>query len=172
MTTRPAAADPRETQGGTSPDRQLLETWEIHNRVNLYVLDAVEPEHLTDAPAAKGRNVGEQFAHIHNVRLLWLKQAAPELAEASAKIEKASAADKQLLRRSLEESGRGVGRMLAEALESGGRVKGFKPHAAAFLGYLVAHEAHHRSQAILALKESKHPLNKKTLFGMWEWGVR
>lgn len=45
-------------------------------------------------------------------------------------------------------------------------------HAAAFLGYLVAHEAHHRSQAVSALKESEHPLGKKALFGMWEWGVR
>ena len=171
MTTQPAA-DPKAGRSDTPSHAQLLETWDIHNRVNLYVLDAVEPEHLGDAAASKGRNVGEQFAHIHNVRLLWLKQAAPELADTSAKIEKGDAADKQLLRRSLEESGRGVGALLAKALESGGRVKGFKPHAAAFLGYLIAHEAHHRSQAILALKESKHPLGKKTLFGMWEWGVR
>ena len=151
---------------------QLTETWEIHNRVNLYVLDAIEPEHLADAAASKGRNVGEQFAHIHNVRLLWLRQAAPELADASAKVEKETAADKQLLLRSLEESGRAVGALLASASESGGRVKGFKPHATAFLGYLISHEAHHRAQAVLALKESKHPLSKKTLFGMWEWGVR
>jgi len=40
--------------------RQLLETWEIHNRINLYLLDAVEPEHLRDVSASKGRNVGEQ----------------------------------------------------------------------------------------------------------------
>ena len=24
-------------------EKQLLETWEIHNRINLYLLDAVEP---------------------------------------------------------------------------------------------------------------------------------
>jgi uncharacterized damage-inducible protein DinB len=172
LNTQPAAADPQAGHGNTPSHQQLLETWEIHNRVNLYVLDAVEPEYLSDMAAAKGRSVGEQFAHIHNVRLLWLKQATPELAAVSAKVEKETAVDKALLRRSLEESGRGVGVLLAKALESGGRVKGFKPHATAFLGYLIAHEAHHRSQAVIVLKESKHPLGKKTLFGMWEWGVR
>jgi uncharacterized damage-inducible protein DinB len=88
-------------------DTRLIETWEIHNRVNLYVLDAIEPEHLADSAASKGRNVGEQFAHMHNVRLLWLKQAAPESADALAKVEKDSAADKQLLRRARRVGGRG-----------------------------------------------------------------
>ena len=71
--------------------KQLLETWEIHNRINLYFLEAVEPEHLKDMSSSKGRNVGEQFAHIHNVRLMWLKQAAPDLLSKLAKIEKDAA---------------------------------------------------------------------------------
>ncbi|MFN2511091.1 MAG: DinB family protein [Pyrinomonadaceae bacterium] len=56
--------------------KQFLEAWDIHNRVNLYVLEAIDPEHLKDVSASKGRTVGEQFAHIHNVRLMWLKSAA------------------------------------------------------------------------------------------------
>ncbi|MGI9067027.1 MAG: hypothetical protein ACR2HX_11565 [Pyrinomonadaceae bacterium] len=27
-------------------ERQFLETWEIHNRINLYLLDATEPSAL------------------------------------------------------------------------------------------------------------------------------
>ena len=57
-------------------------------------------------------------------------------------------------------------------LEPGGKIKGFKPHAVAFLGYLIAHESHHRGQVGWTLKNSDHPLNKKTAFGLWEWGVR
>ena len=53
---------------------QIVETWRIHARINEYILDAVEPEALETSPA-KGRNVGQMFAHIHNVRLLWLKSA-------------------------------------------------------------------------------------------------
>ncbi len=57
---------------------QLIETWSIHDRINLYLLAAVAPESLTAISASKGRSVGAQFAHMHNVRLTWLKQAAPE----------------------------------------------------------------------------------------------
>jgi hypothetical protein len=46
----------------------IVETWEIHARINLYLLDAVPPEALGDRSASKGRTVGEQFAHLHNIR--------------------------------------------------------------------------------------------------------
>ena len=62
-------------------DNQLLETWQIHDRINLYILDAIDAQSLPSYSASKGRSVGEQFAHIHNVRLMWLKSAAPELLE-------------------------------------------------------------------------------------------
>ena len=153
-------------------EKQLLETWDIHNRVNLYLLEAIEPEHLKDISASKGRNVGEQFAHIHNVRLMWLKQAAPELIDKLQKVEKADAADKRLLYQSLADSALAVNRLLTKGIESGGRMKGFKPHVIAFLGYLISHESHHRGQIALSLKQSNHPLSKKVLFGLWEWGVR
>jgi uncharacterized damage-inducible protein DinB len=153
-------------------EKHFLETWEIHDRINLYLLDAIEPEHLKDVAASKGRNVGEQFAHIHNVRLMWLKQSAPELVGKLAKIEKEHAIDKRLLQRSLAESGQTISRLLTKSLESDGKIKGFKPHVAAFLGYLISHESHHRGQIALSLKQSNHPVSKKILFGIWEWGVR
>lgn len=78
-------------------DKQFLETWDIHNRINLYLLDDIDPAHLQDVAAAKGRTVGEQFAHVHNVRLMWLKSAAPELLDKIEKIEKENAGDKKLL---------------------------------------------------------------------------
>jgi len=151
---------------------QLLETWEIHARINLYLLDAVPPEALGDRSASKGRTVGEQLAHVHNVRLMWLKEAAPELLEGLTKAEKDAAADHALLRASLEASAAAVAALLRRALAAGGKVRGFKPHAAAFLGYLVAHESHHRGQIALTLKQAGHPLDRKTAYGLWEWGAR
>jgi uncharacterized damage-inducible protein DinB len=151
---------------------QLIETFEIHNRINLYLLEAIAEEHLTDISASKGRSVGEQFAHIHNVRLMWLKVAAPDLLEKQTKIEKDNAGDKKLLAKSLEESGEAISELIASAIDNGGRVKGFKPHVAGFLGYIISHESHHRGQIMLSLKQSGHPVDKKTQFGLWEWGVR
>jgi uncharacterized damage-inducible protein DinB len=153
-------------------ERQLLETWEIHNRINLYLLDAVEPAALVSLSASKGRTVGEQFAHIHNVRLMWLKSAATELLAGLLKIEKEQAVDKKLLRKCLAESGQAIKSLLSKSVLDGGKVKGFKPHVTAFLGYLVSHESHHRGQIILSLKQAGKPLDKKILYGIWEWGVR
>jgi uncharacterized damage-inducible protein DinB len=153
-------------------ENQIPETWAINNRIGLYVLNAIAPEFLSDVSASKGRTVGEQFAHIHNVRLMWLKQAAPEIFETQTKIEKEQANDKELLRSSMESSGEAVKQLLAKAVSEGGKVKGFKPHVTAFLAYLISHESHHRSQIILTLKQTGHALDKKILFGIWEWGVR
>jgi uncharacterized damage-inducible protein DinB len=151
---------------------QLVETWQIHDRINLYLLDAVDSASLSSHSASKGRSVGEQFAHVHNVRLMWLKSAAPELLRGLVKIENEQANDKKLLAKSLTESGKAIGALLAQSLEAGGKVKGFKPHAAAFLGYLISHESHHRGQIALSLKQAGKPLDKKIGYGIWEWGVR
>ena len=153
-------------------DKSFLETWDIHNRINLYLLDAVEPASLPSLSASKGRTVGEQFAHLHNVRLMWLKSAAPDLLANLSKIEKEKPADKKLLRLSLTESGQAIRLLLSRGVESGGKVKGFKPHVTAFLGYLISHESHHRGQIILSLKQAGKVLDKKILFGIWEWGAR
>jgi uncharacterized damage-inducible protein DinB len=151
---------------------QLLDTWRIHDRINRYLLAAVPAEALGAVSASKGRTVGEQFAHVHNVRLMWLKSAAPELLEGLEKIEKDCVGDAEVLRGALEASGQAIAELLRRSLAEGGRIKGFKPHAAAFLGYLVSHESHHRGQIALTLKQAGHPLDKKVAYGIWEWGVR
>jgi uncharacterized damage-inducible protein DinB len=152
-------------------DKDLLETWNIHNRISLFLLDSVAPNTLASLSASKGRNAGEQFAHIHNVRLMWLKSAAPELLSGLEKVEKEQALDKKVLSKSLMESGKAIELLLQKGFAEG-KIKGFKPHAAAFLGYLVSHESHHRGQIALTLKQAGHPLDKKIAYGIWEWGVR
>jgi uncharacterized damage-inducible protein DinB len=152
-------------------DTQFLETWDIHNRINLYLLDSVAPAALASLSASKGRTVGEQFAHLHNVRLMWLKSAAADLLTGLAKVEKEQAGDQKLLRRSLELSGVAIKSLLTRSAADD-KVKGFKPHAAAFLGYLISHESHHRGQIVLSLKQAGHPVDKKIAYGIWEWGVR
>jgi uncharacterized damage-inducible protein DinB len=149
---------------------QLIETWHIHNRINLYLLNTIDETHLTDISASKGRNVGEQFAHIHGVRLMWLKASAPELLEGLTKIEK-GAITKKLLADELTKSADAIASLLQKGFETG-KIKGFKPHAAGFMGYLISHESHHRGQIMLTLKQSGHAVDQKTQYGLWEWGSR
>jgi len=147
----------------------LTETWQIHNRINIYLLDAIEQAHLADTLSSKGRNVGEQFAHINNVRLMWLKAADASLLEGLPKIEKGNIS-KENLTDAMNRSAAAIEQLFDRSVD--GKIKGFKPHATAFLGYLISHESHHRGQIMLALKQSGHPVNQKVQYGIWEWGVR
>lgn len=148
----------------------LSETWHINNRIHLYLLNALQEEQLTATATSKGRTVGEQFAHIHNVRLMWLKASMPELMENVTKLEKDNLT-KSNLAENLMQSANAIAQLLEKGIETG-KIKGFKPHPEAFLGYLIAHESHHRGQITLSLKQSGIQLDKKILFGIWEWGVR
>ncbi len=153
-------------------EQQLTETWNIHNRIVLYVLDAITPEALTGVPGTKGRSVGEMLAHIHNVRLMWLKASAPDLLASLEKVEKETAKSKELLRNALSASGNAIAAFLEQGVGAGGKIKGFKPHATAFMGYLISHESYHQGEIGIVLAQSGHALDKKTAYGMWEWGVR
>jgi len=151
---------------------QIIDTWNINNRINLYLLESLE-EPALEAMAAggKGRTVGEQFAHLHGVRLMWLKVGAPDLMTQAKTLGKEDVQDKKALMEALTTSGRLIAEMLTSALEQG-KLKGFKPHPTAALGYFVAHDAHHRGQILLCLKQSGIKVDKKISYGMWEWGAR
>jgi len=152
-------------------DEQLLETWRIHSRIAIYVLSAIAPDAFISPKPAKGRHFAEMFAHIHNTRLMWLQSAAPDLLEGVAKIEKRHPLDPGELKVALTASGHAIEMLLQSGLAAG-RIKGFKPHAPAFLGYMIAHESYHQGEIGIALAQAGYPLDKKTAFGMWEWGVR
>ena len=151
--------------------KEIIETWNINNRINLYLLESIPENNLADISASKGRNVMEQFSHIHNVRLMWLKAAAPDLLTGVTMMDKESKVTKKTLAKELEKSGNAIAVLLEKGYKDG-KIKGFKPHPSAFFGYLISHESHHRGQIMLSLKQSGHPVEKKIQFGMWEWGSR
>lgn len=148
----------------------LADSFRIHNNINLYLLEAIPPEHLADKAGGKGRTVAEQFAHIHHVRLMWLAASAPELMAGLEKLDKENITP-ILLKTALLQSAAAMMQLLVKGF-SEGRIKGSKPHPASFLAYIISHESHHRGQIMLSLKLCGHPVDKKTQFGLWEWGSR
>jgi uncharacterized damage-inducible protein DinB len=150
-------------------DDTVIETWQIHNRILLYMLGGIKPEGLADSAAPRQRTVGDHLAHVHNVRLMWLKEAAPDLLTGLAKIEKETPISLELLSANLEASGKAVEELLRR---TDGKVRGFKPHASAFVGYLISHEGYHTGKVDLILRMNGHPMDDKVHFGLWEWGVR
>ena len=151
---------------------QLAESWLIGARIDLYLLDAIADDSLDLAAPTKGRTVREAFVHLHNVRLLWLDAAAKDLGAGLAKLDNDSRPAKADLAKALAASAEAIAALVRRAAADGGRVRGFKPHVGAFVGYLVAHEAHHRGQVVATLKAARRPVDRKILYGMWEWGSR
>ncbi len=150
----------------------LLDTWLINARIDSYLLASLLPPALAATAPSGGRSVGEMLAHVHNVRLMWLKSSAPDLLEGLTKIEKEQAASLGVLGNALDASASAIAALITRSLDAGGKVRGFKPHVHAFVGYLISHESHHRGQILLALKLAGSPVDKKVAYGLWEWGSR
>src|SRR5271166_933079 len=148
----------------------LLNSFNTNNRINQYLIDNLPPEAWTAKPAdGKGRNIAAIFAHMHNVRVMWLKACKAE--HVPEQLDRDKVTPSQAMR-ALEESREALSVVISEALNTDGRIKGFRPDVAGFLGYLIAHDAHHRGQITMLARQLGHSLPKKAMFGMWEWGTR
>lgn len=134
-----------------------------------YFLEQIEPEWLEDRYTPKVRTIREQFTHIHNVRLMWLKASAPELMEGLHKFEKEENPDAATLIAHLAQSAEAIGKLLDQSAEKD-KVKNWKGPAASFLAYIVAHEGYHRGLASASLRNAGHKLSQSAVFGQWEWG--
>jgi uncharacterized damage-inducible protein DinB len=149
----------------------LLNAFDTNDRINQYMIENLPAEAWrAEPPEGKGRTVAAIVAHIHNVRVMWLKAAAKG-SKIPEQLERSSVTAAQALK-GLEQSRAALSAVLKSAMEADGRVKGFKPDVAGFFGYLIAHDAHHRGQICMLARQVGHPLPQKAMFGMWEWGSR
>lgn len=155
--------------------REVLATWKRHQQILLFLLQRTPQKHLGATPAgSKGRDVARVFAHLNRTRLGWLHFHAtgerPDLPRSS----KGERPEKKALAAALTASGKGVEELLARALRKEARVRLFGKSPVRWMGYLVAHESHHRGQILLALKQSGFTFDEKVsvqgLWGKWIWG--
>jgi len=148
----------------------LLNALDTNSRISRYLIDSLPPEAWTSKlPDGKGRTIAAIVAHMHNVRVMWLKAAKAD--DIPDQLDRATVTPAQA-GRALESSREALHRLCSRALETDGRIRGFRPDVAGFVGYLVAHDAHHRGQIAMLARQLGHPLPQKAMFAMWEWGRR
>jgi len=151
--------------------QSLLAAFDTNDSINQYLIENLPAEAWrADPPGGKGRTIAAIVAHMHNVRLMWLKAAAKE-GKMPEQLDRTSVTPAHAAQ-ALEKSREALRSVLEAALERDGRVKGFRPDVAGFLGYLIAHDAHHRGQISMLARQVGRPLPQKAMFGMWEWGTR
>jgi uncharacterized damage-inducible protein DinB len=147
----------------------LLSAFVINDRINLYLIENLpEAAWRAEPPDGKGRDVASIVAHMHNVRVMWLKATKGKVPE---QLDRHRVTPPQA-GKALEQSRAALKEVLQASLKADGRIKGFRPDVAGFFGYLIAHDAHHRGQITMLARQVGHPIPQKATFGMWEWGVR
>lgn len=158
-----------KTAAPFDPVTAMLRALTINNRITDFLVKNLDARAWrAEPPGGKGRNVAAIVAHIHNVRVMWLKAAKGKV---PAQLDRATITVAQA-RKGLVESHVAVEQLVEAALKSDGRIHSFKPDAAAFIGYLIAHDAHHRGQICQLARQVGFPVSQSVMFGMWEWGKR
>lgn len=148
----------------------LLDSWERNNTILVNLLHAL-PEGGLVARAMEGSpSIGELFAHIHSVRLVFVLENAPEFARVVPEGEWASERDRDRIAQMLNESAMAVRDAVKGRVESGREMDLHYDHPILLLQHMIWHEGYHHGQIKLALKLSGCAVTDKQV-GARTWGV-
>jgi uncharacterized damage-inducible protein DinB len=147
----------------------LLDSWDRNNIILTNLLRVI-PEGGLDVRAMENSpSVGELFAHIHYVRLVFVAEDAPELAQDLPEEWKAER-DRDRMAKMLNKSAKAVREAVKSKVEAGQPMKQHYDHPMLFLQHMIWHEGYHHGQIKLALKLAGHPITNKVA-GPLTWRV-
>ena len=147
----------------------LLDSWERNNTILINLLRALPENALAARPMQGSPSVGELFAHIHYVRMVFVSEDAPELGRPLPQ-EWAQINDRNGMIDMLNESARAVRDAVLARLEAGRQMDEHYDHPILLLQHMIWHEGYHHGQVKLTLKLAGQPLANKDI-GPLTWRV-
>jgi uncharacterized damage-inducible protein DinB len=158
----------------------LLETYAVNDAMNQLLLAHLAPQvWRAQLPGTKrgGRTIAAIFAHLHNIRVSWLKHSAPHL-KRPAPLDPFRCTKKQAVA-ALKKSATQCLRMLADALSDSPQRRVTKfvrdsyapvwPAGATMFAYMFSHEAHHRGQILMLAHQLGYRVPPEVWGGIWQW---
>ena len=149
---------------------EVLRCWKINNQVDIILLKAL-PAVIwpMKIPGYQHKTVRMMGAHLHNARCGWIntlgrkwKILAPPM------VDNKDVAVRSLMA-ALNASAETMTELLAAGMDNNNKLPGFAPGAVQFKHYMVAHEAHHRGQLIMASRQLGHPFPTPAMGKLWQW---
>jgi len=158
----------------------LIETYSVNDAMNQILLKHLNPKAWRAKPLGKpgsGRTIAAIYAHLHNCRLVWLKNSAPHL-QCPAPLDPDRCTMKQAASAHTRSATQCV-RMLTEALSGGAarRVTKFSrgswapvwPAGGTMFAYMFSHEAHHRGQILMLAHQLGYRIPPNIWGRIWQW---
>lgn len=139
----------------------LLDSWDRNNAILVNLLRAL-PQGGLEARAMPGSpSVAEMLTHMHDVRLVFVLEDAPEFTRKREAEEWAAERNPDRIAEMLNESAQTVRDAVKSKVESGGEMKLHYDHPILFLQHMIWHEGYHHGQIKLALKLAGIPISNK-----------
>ena len=151
-------------------ENQIIDTWNVHNNVTLFVVDRIPDETLKATLSARGgRDIGRQFGHMNAVRVWQLEAFAKKQSLPLTNFPKDETPEKNLLVEAYKQSGTAMGKYLGHCIiNKEGKATNFKGGVIQMLAYYISHEAHHRGNILLTMKQCGFKIPEELKWGIWD----
>lgn len=154
----------------TTIEKQIIDTWFINHRTNLILINSLTEDALNYTTSKRGGGtIGHQLAHIYNIRFWKLEKYDKSLIADLTTITEKDLKTISMLKDCHEVSAELIGKILEDGVKKNGEIKGFKRGVVPLLGYFISHEAHHRGNILLTLKNCGFKIPDALKYGIWEW---